>query len=106
MRNNKKKNKMDDLDIFSCDSSELTEAVQPKVGVQQKSKDDSWVVEAVQICRNVKTSTYNRREILDTIKIDYPKMTYERAMKIAKHKAKMLGNCYILEKCERIVEGF
>jgi hypothetical protein len=33
-------------------------------------------------------------------------MTYERALKIAKHKAKILGNCMVVEKIERIIGSY
>lgn len=95
-----------DLDIFNCDNSELEKTIQPKASSFEKQNDDSVIVEALQIARNVKTTMGTRREIIDTIKVEYPKMTYERALKIAKHKAKLLGNCYVVEKLERIVEGY
>lgn len=71
------------------------------------SKDESIQVEAIQICRNVKSVVSGKkREVIDTIVVSYPKMTYERALKIARHKAQMIKNCYIVEKCERVLEGY
>lgn len=95
-----------DIDIFNCDNSELEKSIQPKAVSVEQNSNDSLIVEAIQIVKNVKTTMGNRREIIDTIKVDYPKMTYERALKIAKYKANMLGNCFIVEKCERIVQGY
>lgn len=95
-----------DLDIFNCENSELEKPIQPKAVSLERKSDDGLIIEAIQIARNVKTTMGKRREIIDTIKVDYASMTYERALKIAKHKAKMIGNCFIVEKCERVIEGY
>ena len=68
--------------------------------------DETLVVEAVQIVRVVKKTVGKSREVLDTIKVTYPSMTYERALKIEKHKAKILGNCMVVEKIERIIGSY
>lgn len=65
--------------------------------------DSSLVCEAIQILRVLKSVMGNRRECIDTIKIDGAKMTYERAMKIAKAKAEKIGNCMVVEKLERVI---
>lgn len=89
------------FDIFSADLSEEGGKHEPK-----EQKDYSLLVEAIQIVRISMTTVGKRREVLDTIVVSYPSMTYERALKIAKHKAKMIGNCMVVEKIERVVDSF
>lgn len=89
------------FDIFSADLSEEGGKPEPK-----EQKDYSLLVEAIQIVRISMTTVGKRREVLDTIVVSYPSMTYERALKIAKHKAKMIGNCMVVEKIERVVDSF
>ena len=90
------------FDIFADEPTPKPEAKE-----SQPLRDETLVVEAIQIVRFVRTTmNTKRREVLDTIKVTYPSMTYERALKIAKHKAKMLGNCMVVEKIERIVDGY
>jgi hypothetical protein len=90
-----------DFDIFAEDT---------KPNIEQASRkplhDETLVVEAVQIVRVVKKTVGKSREVLDTIKVTYPSMTYERALKIAKHKAKIFGNCMVVEKIERIIGSY
>jgi len=73
---------------------------------KEKVNDISVVCEAIQIVRIVKSVMTNRRDIIDTIKIDGAKMTYERALKIARMKAERIGNCMVIEKLERIVLSY
>lgn len=90
------------FDIFATDGPSETQAKK-----HEPATDDSITVEAVQIIRFIKTTVGGkRREVVDTIVVSYPKMTYERALKIARHKAKMLGNCMVVEKLERVVDGY
>lgn len=99
---NEQENELTGFDIFADINPEKTEAAPLK-----PLQDETLIVEAVQIVRMVRSSSGNRtREVLDTIKVSYPSMTYERALKIARHKAKMLGNCMVVEKIERIVDGY
>lgn len=87
------------FDIFADDE------VQPIEKSAKTQNDETLVVEALQVVRIVKqTVGKNRREVLDTILVSYPSMTYERALKIAKHKAKVLGNCMVVEKLERVID--
>ena len=69
-------------------------------------KQDDCLVEAIQIIRITNGVMGKRRDILDTIKVEGAKMTYERALRVAKYKAKMLGNCMVIEKLERIVQSY
>jgi len=86
------------FDIFAEDTE------QTKSNTSNTKRDETCMVEAIQIVRIVKaTVASKKREVLDTIKVEYPKMTYERALKIAKFKAEKLGNCMVVEKLERIV---
>jgi hypothetical protein len=78
--------------------------VEAEKTTQAENRDISLVCEAVQIVRLVKTIMTTRRDIIDTIKVDGAKMTYERALKIAKMKAEKIGNCLIIEKLERVVD--
>lgn len=73
---------------------------------EKQAKDTTIVCEAIQILRVVKSVMGSRRECIDTIKIDGAKMTYERALKIAKMKAEKIGNCMVVEKLERLVECY
>lgn len=87
------------FDIFADDEIKQTEKL-PKA-----QADETLVVEALQVVRVVKqTVGKSRREVLDTILVSYPTMTYERALKIAKHKAKVIGNCMVIEKLERVID--
>lgn len=80
---------------------------EPQAGESKPLEDHTLVVEAIQIVRFIRTAmSSKRREVLDTIVVSYPAMTYERALKIAKHKAKMLGNCMVVEKIERVIDSF
>lgn len=99
---NNESNEISGFNIFADSSPE------PEIKPASKPlQDETLVVEAVQVIRMVRSSSGHRsREVLDTIKVTYPSMTYERALKIAKHKAKMLGNCMVVEKIERIVDGY
>jgi hypothetical protein len=88
-----------DFDIFADDEA-------PKAKGKPQ-RDETIVVEAIQVVRMVKSVNGVRsREVLDTIKVTYPSMTYERALKIANHKARILGYCMVIEKCERILDGY
>ncbi len=64
------------------------------------------VVEALQIVRISKGVMGVSRTILDTIKVEGAKMTYERAKRIALFKADKLGNCMVIEKIERVIKNF
>lgn len=99
---NNESNEISGFDIFADSSPE------PEIKPASKPlQHETLVVEAVQVIRMVRSSSgHKSREVLDTIKVTYPSMTYERALKIAKHKAKMLGNCMVVEKIERIVDGY
>lgn len=91
------------FDLFGADLESKIEAS----NTEKKSVNDASIVcEAVQIIKVVKGVMGSRREIIDTIKIDGAKMTYERALKIAKGKAQVIGNCMVVEKLERVVVGF
>lgn len=100
----KKKKNMENqgLDLFGL---ELEQQVQIS-NAENGGSDVSLACEAIQIVRIVKTTMGKRRDILDTIKIDGARMTYERALKVAKMKASTLGNCMVVEKLERIVKVF
>ena len=88
-----------EFDIFAEDTQEQSQA-KPK-------RDETVVVEAVQVVRIVKSTVASKtREVIDTIKVTYPSMTYERALKIAKFKAQKLGNCMVVEKLERVVGSY
>ena len=79
----------------------LSETSTPKV---EKVTDASLIVQEIHIARRIKTTVGYRRDILDIIKIDERGgMSYERAIKIAKHKAGVLKNCMVVEKLERVV---
>lgn len=91
------------FDIFASDTtSPRTEARKP-----EPTKDESLSVEAIQIVRFIRNTVGGkRREVIDTIVVSYPQMTYERALKIAKHKAGLIGNCMVVEKIERVVGSY
>lgn len=90
------------FDLFSDEQPQ-----QESVKAGKPSVDETLVVEAVQIVRLVKTASGRKsRNVIDTIVVSYPSMTYERALKIAKHKARMIGNCMVVEKMERVVECY
>jgi len=86
------------FDLFGSEME--TEA---KVSKSKPIEDYTIMCEAIQVVRMVKSVMTTRREIIDTIKIDGAKMTYERALKIAKFKASKIGNCMVIEKLERVV---
>jgi len=90
---------------FDLFGSEM-ETTQIAVSKKETINDISVVCEAIQIVRLVKSVMTTRREIIDTIKIDGAKMTYERAMKIAKMKAEKVGNCMVVEKLERVIVSY
>lgn len=85
---------------FDLFGSELQSEV---VSTKKTSEELSLMCEAVQVIRMKKGVMTTHREIIDTIKIDGAKMTYERALKIAKFKAQKLGNCMVVEKFERVI---
>jgi hypothetical protein len=85
---------------FDLFGSEMETEV--KVSKPNLYDDLSVVCEAIQIIRLKKSVMTTHREVIDTIKIDGAKMTYERALKITKFKAQKLGNCMVIEKFERI----
>lgn len=88
------------FDIFG----EITDnTTQNEIKKNEPSEDTSLVCEAIQIVKMVKSVMQTRREIVDTIKIDGSKMTYERALRVAKAKAQAIGNCMVVEKLERVV---
>ena len=76
------------------------------VSKKETINDISVVCEAIQIVRLVKSVMTTRRDIIDTIKVDGAKMTYERALKIAKMKAEKVGNCMVVEKLERVIASY
>lgn len=90
---------------FDLFGSEM-ETTQIAVSKNETINDISVVCEAVQIVRLVKSVMTTRREIIDTIKVDGAKMTYERAMRIAKMKAEKVGNCMVVEKLERVIASY
>lgn len=90
------------FDLFGAEM----ETTQVTVSKNEKINDISVVCEAIQIIRLVKSVMTTRREIIDTIKIDGAKMTYERALKIAKMKAEKVGNCMVVEKLERVISSY
>lgn len=90
------------FDLFGTEM----ETTQVTVSKSEKINDISVVCEAIQIIRIVKSVMTTRREIIDTIKIDGAKMTYERALKIAKMKAEKVGNCMVVEKLERVISSY
>ena len=90
------------FDLFGSDMETADIAVSKKETIN----DISVVCEAIQIVRLVKSVMTTRREIIDTIKIDGAKMTYERALKIAKMKAEKVGNCMVVEKLERVISSY
>ena len=91
------------FDIFA--DAELPE---PKVdkSKQEEKKEDFATVEAIQVIRVIKGTVGKRREVVDTFLVSYPSMTYERASRLAHAKARILGNCMVVEKLERIVGGY
>jgi hypothetical protein len=91
------------FDLFGADIQETNTV---NAISKEKVNDISVVCEAIQIVRIVKSVMTNRRDIIDTIKIDGAKMTYERALKIARMKAERIGNCMVIEKLERIVLSY
>jgi hypothetical protein len=91
------------FDLFGADIQETNTI---NAISKEKVNDISVVCEAIQIVRIVKSVMTNRRDIIDTIKIDGAKMTYERALKIARMKAERIGNCMVIEKLERIVLSY
>ena len=90
---------------FDLFGSEM-ETTQIAVSKNETINDISVVCEAIQIVRLVKSVMTTRREIIDTIKVDGAKMTYERAMRIAKMKAEKVGNCMVVEKLERVIASY
>lgn len=96
----------DELPMFSIFSDDETTELDQKPVENKPLQDETLIVEAIQIVRLSRTTMGNKREVLDTIKVSYPTMTYERALKNASHKAKMLGNCMVVEKIERIVAAY
>jgi hypothetical protein len=91
------------FDLFGGDIQETNNT--PAIS-KEKVNDISIACEALQIVKIVKGVMGSRREIIDTIKIDGAKMTYERALKIAKMKAERIGNCIVIEKLERIILSY
>lgn len=99
----KKQEKMENsFDLFGANM----EVEVPNVSSKSENNDISLVCEAVQIVRIVKGVMGSRRDIIDTIKVDGAKMTYERAMRVAKMKAEKIGNCLVIEKLERVVKYY
>lgn len=90
---------------FDLFGSEM-ETAQVNVSKGEKINDISVVCEAIQIIRLVKTVMTTRRDVIDTIKVDGAKMTYERALRVAKMKAEKIGNCMVVEKLERVVSSY
>lgn len=90
---------------FDLFGSEM-ETTQIAVSKNETIDDISVVCEAIQIVRLVKSVMTTRRDIIDTIKVDGAKMTYERALKIAKMKAEKVGNCMVVEKLERVIASY
>lgn len=90
---------------FDLFGSEM-ETTQIAVSKNETINDISVVCEAIQIVRLVKSVMTTRRDIIDTIKVDGAKMTYERALKIAKMKAEKVGNCMVVEKLERVIASY
>lgn len=91
------------FDLFSCG---LNTEKPVSIPTGHTNNDISLVCEAIQIIKMVKTVMQTRREIIDTIKIDGAKMTYERALRVANSKAKAIGNCMVVEKLERVVSAY
>jgi len=91
------------FDLFGADIQETNNT--PAIS-KEKVNDISVMCEAIQIVKIVKGVMGSRREIIDTIKVDGAKMTYERALKNAKMKAERIGNCIVIEKLERIVSSY
>lgn len=91
------------FDLFGDD-----DFLSPETASKQSVADEEpLTVEALQVVRIERNYNGQRsRVILDTIVVNYPSMTYERALKKALHKAKMLGNCMVVEKLERVVGSF
>ena len=87
------------FDLFGLSADTTQETFNKK---EEKNNDISLVCEAIQIVKIVKSVMQTRREIIDTIKIDGAKMTYERALRVAKSKAQAIGNCMVIEKMERV----
>jgi hypothetical protein len=82
------------------------ETTEIAVSKNETINDISVVCEAIQIIRLVKTVMTTRRDVIDTIKVDGAKMTYERALRIAKMKAEKVGNCMVVEKLERVIVSY
>ena len=82
------------------------ETTEIAVSKNETINDISVVCEAIQIIRLVKTVMTTRRDVIDTIKVDGAKMTYERALRIAKMKAEIVGNCMVVEKLERVIVSY
>ena len=96
---------MDNLFDFT-ESSSTEETKISKVSESLEITNDCFI-EAIQLIRIVKgTISKTRREILNTILIDGSKMTYERAKRVAKYKANLLGNCMVVEKMERVISTY
>ena len=94
------------FDLFADDEDSVS-GTTASTNQKRESQDAIAMVEAVQVVRMVKgTVSQTRREIIDTFVVSYPKMTYERALKLAHTKARILGNCVVIEKLERIVGGY
>lgn len=95
-------------DIFDFTNS--TENTEIKISEQIKESielTNECFVEAIQIVRIVKgLVSKSRRDVLDTIMIDGAKMTYERAKRVANYKAKLFGNCMVIEKMERVISTY
>lgn len=82
------------------------ETTEIAVSKNETINDISVVCEAIQIIRLVKTVMTTRRDVIDTIKVDGAKMTYERELRIAKMKAEKVGNCMVVEKLERVIVSY
>ena len=83
-----------EVDGLSINGSKITKSVEIT---------NECFVEAIQIVRIVKgLLSKSRREVITTITIDGAKMTYERAKRVAEHKAQLIGNCMVVEKLERV----
>lgn len=63
-------------------------------------------VEAYQIIRLKRQTvgTISRREIIDTFMVEHGNP--ELALRKARYKAERIGNCMVVEKCERVVNTY
>lgn len=93
------------INIFA-DDEEISSTPSKTNRQEQETMRSDTFVEALQIVRIEKGVMGRRRNIIDTIVVNGAQMTYERALKIAKHKASTLGNCMVVEKLERIIEEY